>query len=270
VTGELQLQMVVISLASASDRRKQVAERFAASAIPWRFEDARTGDGSVVPYDAKAAHANKGRDLFRSEIGCFESHVSVLRKFVADQSAAFMIVCEDDVWIDFGFQFEELIDAMHEAGVHYVRLYSRRVAPVRHIRFWHNRWLVRYLWEPFGTQCYLISKAGAETILGNFKSIGRPIDDELDRFWENGLPAYSIFPHPVIELQSSSSILRLPVAQSRVTRMRLAARRGWDRLVALGYALRTTETDRRFAQALARRRSAEVEIHSEESSSRAV
>ncbi len=244
------VEIVVVSMANAAQRRARMVEILASSPFPWRFEDASTGDGAIVPYDGARARALKGRDLYASELGCFESHVGAVRQFVENSPHDFLMMCEDDVQIDFDFPFAELTAAMESANVGYVRLFSRRVAPARHIQFWRNRWLVRFFWEPFGTQCYVLSKAGARRLLPFVESIGRPIDDQLDRFWENGLPPYAIFPYPVMELQSSSSITRPAVRQALFTRLVHAARRLWDRAVAVATSLRRTKMDEAFAAAL--------------------
>lgn len=34
----------------------------------------------------------------------------------------------------------------------------------------------------------------------------RPIDDQLDRHWDHGLPNYSVFPFPIVERWAPSSI----------------------------------------------------------------
>jgi GR25 family glycosyltransferase involved in LPS biosynthesis len=240
---------VIISMPGATARRERIARYFAASPIPWRFEDASDGSDSVLPYDPKRARRQMGRELKTSEIGVFQSNIKLLRKFV-EQGEGFLLCCEDDVFVDFEFDFQALLRAMTEAGVDYMRLYSRRVAPARHLVFWRNRWLVRYLWEPFGMQAYLINVAGAARLLERLAVIARPIDDELDRFWENGFPLYSLFPHPVLELSSPSSILRTPTREPRFDVLRYKARRALDRLLAVARGGRNRRTDVRFAAAL--------------------
>lgn len=240
-------------MAEATARRERMSGIMAECPFPWRFHDASEGDGTVVPYDSARARFIKGRDLYRSELGCFESHAGAIRAFVEDGKHDFLLMCEDDVLFDFAFPFGELAGAMEEAGVGYVRLFSRRIAPARHLQFWRNRWLVRFMWEPFGTQCYLLSRAGARHLLPFLERIARPIDDQIDRFWENGLPPYAIFPFPVMELQSSSSIVRKPAPQGLGERMRHKFQRLVDRVRAIGTALRRTETDRAFAAALRNR-----------------
>lgn len=248
--GAPSIEAVIVSMANAAQRRDRMRRIFADAPFPWRFEDASTGDGAIVPYDGAAARFIKGRDLYGSELGCFESHVGAIRRFVEESDHDFLLMSEDDVLFDFAFPFGELAEAMRAADVGYVRLYSRRIAPARHLQFWRNRWLVRFMWEPFGTQCYMVSKAGARQLLPFVETIRRPIDDQLDRFWENGLPPYAIFPYPAMELQSSSSIVRLPAPQSAGERIRHKVQRLWDRIVAFGSSVRLTAKDRAFVAAL--------------------
>jgi GR25 family glycosyltransferase involved in LPS biosynthesis len=57
-----------------------------------------------------------------------------------------------------------------------------------------------------GTQAYLISSQKARSFLETVRTISRPIDWEMDRFWANGLYNYALFPFPCLELGSSSSV----------------------------------------------------------------
>jgi glycosyl transferase family 25 len=247
------LEINVISLPNALDRRTQVAASFADCPYPWSFVDASDGSRTEIPYRPSRAIARMGRELKSAEVGCFDSHYRALRSFAESGATQMLLVVEDDVVIDFGFPFEDLIDAMTSAGVDFIRLYSRRVPAAKHVMFWRNRWLVRYRWEPFGTQCYLVSQAGARHLVGRIKFIGRPVDDEFDRFWENGLPPYALFPHPVLELSSASSIVRsADASHSRGRRARYRVRRLVDRVSSIAYSLRGSALDQRFAAALAR------------------
>jgi GR25 family glycosyltransferase involved in LPS biosynthesis len=57
-----------------------------------------------------------------------------------------------------------------------------------------------------GTQAYLISSHKARSVVAAIRTISRPIDWEMDRFWANGLHNYALFPFPCLELSSGSSI----------------------------------------------------------------
>ena len=245
------LELVIVSMPNATKRREGMVAHLEQCPYPWRFQDAGPASG-FIKYDSAQAIRNIGREINAAERGCFESHVRAIKAFVENGQSEFLIVCEDDIRIDFTFPFPEMLLSMKQAGVEYMRLYSRIMSPARNIQFWRNRRLIRFMWEPYGTQCYVLSKAGARTLLEYLSVIIRPIDNQIDRFWENGLPVYAIFPYPVIELQSSSGILRQPETIGRLDRFRLKTRRLIDRIKAVSSALRINEQDRAFKAALLR------------------
>jgi glycosyl transferase family 25 len=94
-------------------------------------------------------------------------------------------------------------------GIQYLRLYYK--APARHAVLKENflersRSIVELSGAAFGTQGYLITKAGAKTLLDHCRVVRRPVDDEMDRSWAHGLPNLAVFPFPIIEESSPSSI----------------------------------------------------------------
>ena len=114
--------------------------------------DASDGTLGIPQYDEARCIAVMGRVLTRAEKGCYESHVKALREFLESGRESHLLVIEDDVMVDLDFTFDDLIAAMIEADIDYMRLYSRRAPPARHVQYCRNRWLIRYRWEPLGTQ----------------------------------------------------------------------------------------------------------------------
>ena len=86
--------------------------------------------------------------------------------------------------------------------------------------------------SPAGAQAYLMSKAGARLFTEKFRSICATVDLAMDRFWESHLPIYSIFPYPVIERYSPTSIPIPPRAAELDARDKLA----WNCYRAIGKA----------------------------------
>src|SRR5450759_5133803 len=105
------IRIVVVSLKSAKELRDRLESYFDSSPFPWRFFDASDGSNTALPYRPDVAERLMGRPLNRAEIGCFDSHYKVLADFVADPRTDYLMVCEDDLWIDFGFPFERLAQA---------------------------------------------------------------------------------------------------------------------------------------------------------------
>ncbi|MFN3146563.1 MAG: glycosyltransferase family 25 protein [Paracoccaceae bacterium] len=98
------LSLRVVSLADSAARRAAVAENLGASGLDWAFFDAcRADTPSLLDVDAGAQRDSFGRALTGAEIGCFKSHAAVLAAFDEDPALDWLMVAEDDVWIDTDF-----------------------------------------------------------------------------------------------------------------------------------------------------------------------
>jgi GR25 family glycosyltransferase involved in LPS biosynthesis len=244
------LHAYVISLPT-SVRRATISDSLRKVNVPWSFFDGLTNDcGSDVRYDESSAWRYWGRPLTGSEVGCAASHIAVMNLIAAGKSEWGMIL-EDDVLLDPGFDFARLPDICNGLELSYLRLYATIMTRPRHIGWVGHREVVRFRRNPMGAQAYIISKAGATAFLSGVKSISRPVDWEIPRYWHNGLANYALFPFPVIELASKSSIVKRgesaaerPLAQT-VQRFAFRAREYCRRGVA-DYQLSTR--DRRIGE----------------------
>ncbi len=199
---------VVISLPDAGERRAAFAARAEGTSIPWQWFDAHRGLAPGLPHDRDAAIVAKGRPMYAGELGCYSSHYAAWRTFL-ESPASQLLVLEDDTIVDWGF-LEKLVTVdLEAAGVSYLRLYAKRPCAFRVVlrgAVEQQRTLVEYLDRPLGTQGYVVTRDGAERFLRHCRTVKRPLDDELDRAWEHGVACLSIFPFPVIEESTASSI----------------------------------------------------------------
>ena len=197
----------VISLPSSVDRRTAMSRGLETFALPWRifdaFSDARKEEPS---YDEGKALIAFGRTLSRAEIGCFHSHYGVMKAFLEDADADWLLVFEDDLLVDVGFDYPNLVAYLEDAGFKCLRLYCRRWKFADWVGNFGHRQILRFRTDPHGIQSYLIDKRGASAILGNIADIRRPFDDELGRFWEHGVPILALFPFPVLEGSTISTL----------------------------------------------------------------
>lgn len=218
-----QLQIVVISLAGSTERREMVSARMEASAIPWRIYDASGGEDNTLPHDPVRTLVRHGSTLTQSEIGCFLSHYRCLRDFsVGDSAYDYMLVLEDDVWIDRSFDFNRLPLILGWLDIHFLLLYSRQIGEARFLGKIGHRLLYRFVNMPFGNQAYIVSKAGAKKIVDAIRRIDRPIDKEMEMYWINGLPTYALFPYPVLEMNFKTTVDKgYAVLQKRTLSLRL-------------------------------------------------
>jgi glycosyl transferase family 25 len=200
------VEIVVISLASATERRHKIEALFQGTGLNWSYFDAHTSlKHSGLQYDVGEIK-KRFRPLSGPEIAVCSSHVAVLSNFLERGSTEYVLVLEDDVIFDTDFPLDKLSAFCSEKGIDYIRLFGKHYAKAVHLDFFFDRSIVRYLSSPAGAQAYLMSKAGARRFLESYRSIDATVDLAMDRFWTQQLPIYSIFPYPIIERFSPTSI----------------------------------------------------------------
>jgi len=198
----------VISMATAEARRQAFEARAASTSLPWRFFDAKTSLHTTLTYDAAEAMRINGRELQKGEIGCYSSHYALWEQLLADDVDQYLVL-EDDVILDWPF-VEKLLETDFSAeGLNYLRLYYKR--PVRNILrrqpfVTRDYSLLELYGRAYGTQGYVVTKAGARAFMSACAKVVRPIDDHMDRSWEHGVANLTLFPCPLIEENVPSSI----------------------------------------------------------------
>jgi glycosyl transferase family 25 len=225
--------IVVISLPDAADRRAVFTARAAKTALPWRWFDARRELGPELEHDPDEAIVSKGRPMYPGELGCYASHYAAWTEFLAGDADQ-LLVLEDDTIVDWGFLAKAAAADLEAAGIVYLRLYAKRPCAFRTVlqnAIERQRSVIEFLDRPLGTQGYLLTRAGARRLLPHCRRVRRPIDDELDRAWDHGIPTLCVFPFPVIEESTASGI-----ETARWDRYRMPAR-----LRARRYRMRLTD-----------------------------
>lgn len=204
------MEVKVISLENSVERREFIANNLKfIPMISWSFFNANTGsdDDSHLVSDQASQRRQFGRSLTIGEVGCFKSHYNVLSQFLSSGSANWLLVLEDDVWIDGGFDFQELIELLDRRSIDYIRLFAKMFKPADIVAELSGfRQILRFRTDPYGAQAYLINKRGCEAFLKDLRKISFPIDDELGRFWRHKLDPYCVFPFPVVERNTQSSL----------------------------------------------------------------
>lgn len=201
-------KIFVVSLSDAADRRAAFSRRAENAAVSWRFFDAHRALDSYLTYDPSDATRHHGRVLQAGELGCYSSHVSLWRQLVEDGADQYFIF-EDDVIIDW-----KMIQILSEHdfsanGQNYVRLYYKNPCqsmvlaqkyPTRATS------LLQLFGRAYGTQGYIITREGASRLMAACRKVRRPIDDQMDRFWEHGVPNLALFPFPLLDEAVDSEI----------------------------------------------------------------
>jgi glycosyl transferase, family 25 len=205
VTGETLI--VVISLPDAAERRAGFAERARGTSLPWRFFDAHRELGPGLIYRPDNAVVAKGRPMFPGELGCYSSHYHAWLELL-DSRAGQMIVLEDDTIVDWTFLEKAAAVDFQARGASYLRLFAKRPCAFR----LHGeavepqRYLVEFAGYAHGTQGYVLTRHGAERFVRHCRTVRRPVDVELDRAWDHGVPCLAVFPFPLVEISTASTI----------------------------------------------------------------
>jgi glycosyl transferase family 25 len=224
-------KVFVVSLDTALDRRAAFAARATSSGIKWQFYDAHRELSPGLVYSDAVAIAHKGRPLRPGELGCYSSHYSLWRQLIEDDADQYIIL-EDDVIVDWkAIEIISNVDLMR-SGVDYLRLYQKRPSTfiLRKSRYiTQERALIELTNMTFGTQGYVITRKAAKTFLEFCSEVRRPIDDQMDRFWDHGVPNLCLFPFPIMEEAVPSMIGNMrfsdPIVRQRTLRWRLTSRK---------------------------------------------
>lgn len=191
---------------AGSPRRARMAEQLDAAGLDWSFFDARTTAPEGLRYDPARAVRRHGRELTPGELGCFASHHALWREVADDDGPDMLLVLEDDLIVNpvFFQQMGTVAEAARPYG--YLRLYAKVPAGARLEAPFLDRHVARFSGRAYGTQAYFLTREAARRLLRSVKEVVRPVDDEMDRYWVNGLPICAVFPFPVMEVAYGSTI----------------------------------------------------------------
>lgn len=176
------VEVFVISLDSANERRRIVSELFMKYNIEFEFFSAI--DGRSLSLDDKLKFVTKESSLSPPEVGCAASHITLLKNFL-NGASDFMIVLEDD--ISFDHKFVKFYNNIKGAGrlpsnillLGHHSYHSRNIdtaCSLKNTILWMGSFRVgRFLELACGTYGYVVDKKGAARILESCP-ITLPID----------------------------------------------------------------------------------------------
>lgn len=201
-------KVFVISMAGSTERRNRFSRNADDSGIEWQFFDAHTQLAADLIYDEQAAIANHGRPLSAGELGCYSSHYSVWQEFLTTGGEQ-CIVFEDDVVVDWaGVSLLSNINLGHH-DIGYLRLYHKRPGRMQVLASDFSRrslHIVELFDKAYGTQGYIICRDVAKLFCESFTNVVRPIDDQMDRYFEHGVRNLSVYPFLLFEESVPSEI----------------------------------------------------------------
>ncbi len=176
--------------------------------------------------------------LSKAEIGCYMSHLKVCEKIVSE-NLDYAIVFEDDISIKEGFSLiPNVLDSIKEKW-DYIKLISpgreKKIIQRKTVfanvpaKISYEKWskdknafensqepraieiplafeLVKWEKPPVGTSAYAISRDGAKEFLSKRSKFFRPIDVDLQYYWETNLNVLGLLPQCVKLIKDKSTI----------------------------------------------------------------
>ena len=193
-------KIYLINLARSTDRLTACARQLDVHDLPYERIDAIDGDdmhNSAVDdiYDFNKSSYHK--HMTKGEIACYLSHVKTWQRIV-DKKLDYAVILEDDILLQDGVQ--EALDAIASIDEPW-DLIKLAEAPIKRKVEHHipvaDFSLVTYNKVPIRCCAQVISLAGAKKLLANSAKVTRPIDIELQYWWESKLCVFGLQPYTV-------------------------------------------------------------------------
>lgn len=221
------MQVHVISLRDAAERRRSAASQLGAHRIRFEFFDGITAAEArhrrcFDAIDPAEFLLNTGREVTPGEIGCFASHRALWQR-AADRDEPVMIM-EDDFELrpDFRTAFDASARLIHYAG--FLRLQESSRASRTPVGSVGDFVLSRYTKPPHCLMCYAIAPRVARRFVDLTKVLDAPVDVFIKKYWEHDQPIYCLTPYQVAQSELSP-LTTIPGRLKRPKPLPVAARR---------------------------------------------
>lgn len=192
----MNLPVFAINLDTEVDRWEELAGNASAAGLSLRRIAAVDGRGLPVEnwsgVDLATARARSGREILPTEYACYQSHLTALRTFLAED-APYGLIIEDDVAFneDTLRRIEAVIAAVPNFDA--IKLTTHRTGLfIRAVTTSQGDEIGRALHGPQGSAAaYLVTRQGAQKLIAQLATMNLPWDIALERFWDSGLEVYS-------------------------------------------------------------------------------
>lgn len=163
-------------------------------------------DADRSQYDSRRARLDYRAEMTDSEIACYLSHYRIYER-ICRENLPLALILEDDIHIEPNFmEAVGALAAQTDPEWTVVRLQTQRGRLLnpgnerdlgRRVRSLGESGLYQLDTHVLGGCAYLMRLPAAQTMAGYARNISRPIDQTLDRFWENGIVPFVVRPFPV-------------------------------------------------------------------------
>lgn len=218
------IDVVVISLVDAIERRRHIQSAFEAAGVDFRFFDAVNGralnEADLKSCNPAMSKSGFKRPLSLPEIGCYLSHYRIWQS-ICQTKAAWTIVLEDDSEIkpSFAGLLSEIAALRLDPAI--IQLNDTNSTVIRRLARLTERHELVELWIARRSSCgYAINHAGAQQMARLALPFSRPIDIDMKHWWEFGIEMLAVKPSVVRERPGTLS----GIEQSRIaTKLQFSA-----------------------------------------------
>jgi glycosyl transferase family 25 len=221
VTKNMLPPIYIINLDSNPERLAKCSERLANQSVNFErvsgvLGSALTNAEIVQHYDNNLNRNKYFTPLTAGQIGCYLSHRKAWRK-IAEGDAPFGIVLEDDFLLlsDLKLSISTIQALNFSWDVIKLAAYQSRGRKVKFSHQVNNKMNVAVHFKPMsGGAATAISKTAAQQLLDATNKFGRPVDTDIQHFWEKGIKVLSLLPYPVAQDMAFEST----ISAKKVTR----------------------------------------------------
>jgi len=205
-------EIVVISLASALERRDRISKQLGSLGLEFTFFDAVDGSKGhelFRHYNSQKRRREESDDMSPGQLGCYASHYIVWEQCFASERP--LIVLEDDAFL-FSERFVSFVRAAGSLPerLQCVRLFAplrKTSRPLKRVYETCGIEVFKYRKGHKSTTGYYLTPAGAERLLKHASEWTQPVDLEMDEFWKHGVESYGVHPPCLTNDQSFDSMI---------------------------------------------------------------
>ncbi|WP_416306871.1 glycosyltransferase family 25 protein [Neptunicella sp. SCSIO 80796] len=241
---------LLINLAHSTDRLAHSSDSLKKIGIQFERIEAVNGhtfveSGPLPHYNVKLNHDTYHKNLNNGEIGCYLSHRKAWQKIV-DEQLSFAVILEDDFSLTGDLAKAIDIAKKTHRNWDYIKLAGHRRSryPI-HSQSIADMQLVTYNKLPSQTCAQLVSFSGAKKLLAKSEQFGRPVDVDIQHWWEADLQVFGLLPYVIVAKEAFGSEI------DRIATRREASKRHFKKIwLQLRFWLKNSKENKRRVRML--------------------
>ncbi|AQS35375.1 glycosyltransferase involved in LPS biosynthesis [Shewanella psychrophila] len=218
-------KVFIINLDTNPQRLASIAERCHEIGLPFERVSGVMGN-QLTPeqinevYDTETNLRRYDKKLNEGEIGCYMSHMSCWKKIV-DEQLDFALILEDDILPR--PQIVECLKRFETVSLDwdYIKLHNKKLKYISESKSLGSDMQLHKLAKLSSSgACQLVSYSGAEKMLAHALPISRPIDVDVQYWFERDLRAFAVSPSMTDSTQFESDIEKVSLTHRDLVKRR--------------------------------------------------